>query len=99
MAKAKAKTEGFIDLEMVVTKEGNQYSSWCPILDIASCGATPDEASKNLCDAVGCYIEALSEDGELEKLLRDKAIKLVQANEAPVPNMFITHCRQKISIS
>ena len=98
MARAKAKKEGFIDLEMVVTKEGNQYSSWCPVLDIASCGATPVEAVENLCDAVGCYLEALKEDGELEKFLRDKALKLVQADEAPVPNSFITHCRQKISL-
>ena len=67
MARARVKKEGFIDLETVITKEGNQFSSWCPFLDIASCGDTPDEAAKNLCDAVGCYLEALKDDGNLGK--------------------------------
>lgn len=99
MARAKAKKEGYIDLEMVITKEGNQYSSWCPLLDIASCGDSPDEAVKNLCDAAGCYLEALKEDGELEKTLRDKGIKVVQGDETVIPSIFITHCRQKITVN
>jgi predicted RNase H-like HicB family nuclease len=95
---AKAKKEGFIDLEMVVTKEGKQYSSWCPLLDIASCGKTPIEAVENLCDAIKCYLEALEEDGELKNLLNDKGIKVVKDNARVFPNSFITHCRQKISV-
>ena len=98
MAKAKAKKEGFIDLEFIVTKEGKQYSSWCPCLDIASCGRTADRAVKNLCDAVGCYLEALAEDGELGKTLRDKGIKVIQEGETAVPTTFITRCRQKIHL-
>ena len=70
MAKSITKKEGYIDLEMVITKEGNQYSSWCPLLDIASCGDNPNEAVTNLCDAVGCYLEALKEDGELEVTIK-----------------------------
>jgi hypothetical protein len=30
--------EEYIGVDIVITKEGNQYSSWCPNLDIASCG-------------------------------------------------------------
>ena len=33
--------EQYIALELVVAKESNQYSSWCPKLDIASCGDNP----------------------------------------------------------
>ncbi len=99
MAKARTRKESYIDLELVVTKEGNQYSSWCPVLDIASCGDTPDEAVRNLCDAIGCYIEALKEDGELGKFISEKGIKILRAEEPMVPNSFITHCRQKVSIS
>jgi predicted RNase H-like HicB family nuclease len=98
MAKARTKKEGYIDLEMVITKEGNQYSSWCPALDVASCGDTPDEAVKNLCDAIGCYLEALKEDGELGKVLQEKGIKVVRGDEPVIPNSFITHCRQKVSV-
>ena len=81
---AKVKKEGFIDLEMVVTREGNQYSSWCPLLDIASCGDSPDEAVKNLCDAVGCYLEALKEDGTPAgkiKTLIGSTIAIVSADQ------------------
>ena len=99
MAKAQAKKEGYIDLEMVITKEGNQYSSWCPILDIASCGDTPAEATKNLCDAIECYLEALKEDGELGKVLEEKGIKVVRGDEPAIPNSFITQCRQKVSVN
>jgi len=31
-------------VQVVVTKEGNQYSSWSPEFDIASCGDSPEEA-------------------------------------------------------
>lgn len=99
MAKSKTEKEGYIDLEMVITKEGNQYSSWCPVLDVASCGDTPDEAVKTLCDAISCYLEALKEDGELEKVLREKGIEVVQGDEPVIPTSFITYCRQKVSVN
>ena len=99
MSKSRTKKEGYIDLELVIAKEGNQYSSWCPVLDIASCGDTPDEAAKNLCDAIECYLEALKEDGELGKVLQEKGIRVVGADEPVVPNCFVTHCRQKVSIN
>ena len=98
MARSRTKKEGYIDLEMVITKEGKQYSSWCPILDIASCGNSPEEAARNLCDAIGCYLEALKEDGKLGKFIAEKGIKVVQAEDPMVPNSFITHYRQKVSI-
>ncbi|GAI30282.1 unnamed protein product, partial [marine sediment metagenome] len=46
---------GYIAVSVIVTKEGNQYSSWCPDLDIASCGDSPEEAAENLADAVELY--------------------------------------------
>ena len=96
MAKARTKKEGYIDLEMVITREGKQYSSWCPVLDVASCGDTPDEAAKNLCDAIGCYLEALTEDWELGKVLEEKGIQVVRGDEPAIPNSFISPCRQKL---
>ena len=30
------KTAGYIAVEFVITKEGKQYSSWCPELDVVS---------------------------------------------------------------
>ena len=102
MAKEDARkkgSHGYIDLELVITKEGNQYSSWCPGLDIASCGDTPDEAVKNICEAISCYLDALKEEGLQEKIFREKGIKVVQGDEPAIPNSFITHCRQKVSVN
>ena len=43
--------------DVVITKQGKQYSSWCPQLDIASCGATIEEARRNLKEAIELYLE------------------------------------------
>lgn len=44
-------------LDVVITKEENMYSAWCPQLDIASSGKTIDEARENLKEAVELYLE------------------------------------------
>ena len=44
-------------LDIVITKEGKKYSSWCPQLDIASSGNTTDEAKDNLREAIELYLE------------------------------------------
>ena len=43
--------------DIVITKEGALFSSWCPQLDIASSGKTIEEARKNLKEAVELYLE------------------------------------------
>ena len=49
--------------DVVITKEGEQYSSWCPQVDIASCGDTIEEAKENLKEAIELYME--DEDARL----------------------------------
>ena len=46
-----------IHFDVVITKEGKKYSSWCPQLDIASAGDTTEEAKKNLKEAIELYLE------------------------------------------
>ncbi len=43
--------------DVVITKDGKKYSSWCPQLDIASLGNTIEEAKKNLKEAIELYLE------------------------------------------
>lgn len=43
--------------DVVITKEGKKYSSWCPQLDIASAGSTIEEAKENLKEAIELYLE------------------------------------------
>ena len=92
------KTAGYIAVEMVVTKEGNQYSSWCPELDIASCGDNPEDAVRNLGDALELYIKTLEEEGGRERVFREKGIRIVSSDEPVIPNSFVTQYRQKIFV-
>ena len=41
----------------VVEKEGHLYAALCPELDVASQGATIEEATANLKEAVGLFLE------------------------------------------
>ena len=56
----------------VVRKEGNQYSSWCPELDVASAGDTIENAHANLEEAAQELLAAYAELGELEQFLAER---------------------------
>ncbi len=88
--------EQYIALELVVAKESNQYSSWCPKLDIASCGDNPEEALTNLGDAIELYLSTLEEDGKIERVFKERGIEIVSADEPLVPSSFVTQYRQKV---
>ncbi len=91
------KTEsGYIAVGIIVTKEGKQYSSWCPELDIASCGDSPEEAVKNLGDALELYVNTLEEEGKLETVFRERCIRITQADEPVIPTSFVTQYRLKL---
>jgi predicted RNase H-like HicB family nuclease len=53
-------------LTSIIWKEGDVYVSKCPELEVSSCGDTPEEALKNLKEAVELYIENARELGILE---------------------------------
>ena len=46
-----------MSFDVVITKEGKLYSSWCPQLDVASSGKTVEEARSNLKEAIELYLE------------------------------------------
>jgi predicted RNase H-like HicB family nuclease len=52
-------------------KEGNMYVSYCPELDIASCGETVDQAKKNLKEVILINLEEAQKLGTLDKLLQE----------------------------
>ncbi len=87
---------GYAVVEVVVTKEGNQYSSWCPDLDIASCGDSPEDAVKNLGDALELYLNTLEEEGELSQVFKERDIRIVHGDETVIPSSFVTQYWQKL---
>jgi len=52
-------------------KEGAVYIAYVPELDISSCGATDDEARKNIREAVQAFLEISAEMGTLDEILEE----------------------------
>ena len=86
----------YIAIEVVVAKEGNQYSYWSPELDVASCGDSPEDAVKNLGDALELYLSTLDEEGERERVFKERGIRIIHGDEAVIPSSFVTQYRQKL---
>jgi predicted RNase H-like HicB family nuclease len=82
MVRGKDPSLGF-RYSVLVRKEGNQYASWCPELDVASCGRSIEEACKNLNDAVSCMLDAYQENGELKEFLANRGIHLSDITRCP----------------
>lgn len=47
----------------LIWQEGEEFSALCPELDVASQGATKEEARKNLLEAAALHLEGSFEDG------------------------------------
>ena len=53
----------------IIEKEGHLYAALCPELDVASQGATVEEATSNLREAVELFLEC-ADPAELKRRLR-----------------------------
>jgi predicted RNase H-like HicB family nuclease len=60
-----------IKLTEELWKEGNMYVSYCPELDIASCGESVEQAKKNLKEVISINLEEAQKMGTFEKLLEE----------------------------
>ena len=52
-------------------KEGPTYVAYVPELDLSSCGATVDDARKNIRDAVAGFVESSAAKGTLNLILEE----------------------------
>jgi predicted RNase H-like HicB family nuclease len=52
-------------------KEGKTYVAYLPELDLSSCGATDEEARRNIRDAVRGFLETSAEMGTLAEILEE----------------------------
>jgi Uncharacterised protein family (UPF0150). len=61
--------------KMIITveiwNEGVMYTSYCPELDVASCGHAPEEAKKNLIEVIYIQLEETAKLGTLDDFLED----------------------------
>jgi predicted RNase H-like HicB family nuclease len=69
-----------IELTAVIEKEDNMYISFCPELDIASQGETPDVAKSNLIEALELFYETASETEIAKRIHNELQISRVIVN-------------------
>ena len=78
-----------------VWKEGGRSTSYCPELDIASYGHTPEEAKKNLQEVITIHLEETAKMGTLDAFLNESGY--VQEGNIVTTNKKIV-CFEEISI-
>jgi len=59
-----------------IFKEGDTYVAYVPALDLSSCGATDDEARRNIRDAVRGFLAASADLGTLDEILEEAGYKI-----------------------
>ena len=68
-----------IRLTEEIWKEGHMYVSYCPELDIASCGEDVHQAKKNLMEAILINFEETKKMGTFEKFLEECGLEEINA--------------------
>lgn len=63
-----------------IWKEGNMYVSYCPELDISSCGKDIEQAKKNLLEALHINIEETKKMGTFERFLEESGLEPIDDN-------------------
>lgn len=65
-----------ITLRLEAEREDDLYVANCPALDISSYGDTVEEAFAHLKNAIFLYLDTIEEDGERERIFRERGIKI-----------------------
>ncbi|MGO9970717.1 MAG: type II toxin-antitoxin system HicB family antitoxin [Bryobacteraceae bacterium] len=68
------RTENF-SFDTHIFKEGDTYVAYVPALDVSSCGATDEEARRNIRDAVRGFLAASADLGTLDEILEEAGYK------------------------
>lgn len=60
-----------IELTGEIWQEGNMYTAHCHELEVVTAGRTPEEARKNLAEAIEIFFEETKRKGTLKTLLEE----------------------------
>ncbi len=78
-----------IVLTEVVYPEDDLFVSHCPELDIASCGATAQEAYEKIQEAITLYLNTLEEMGLREQVFAECGIEITHEWVAEYPDAVV----------
>ena len=76
---------GFVLLTGIVEREDDQYTATCVELGTATCADTPEQARRNLDEAVQLEIEVLEDLGERTRVFEEKGIRVWEVDNGGVP--------------
>ncbi len=79
-----------IDFDILIFKEDHTFVSYCPELDLSSCGSTVEEAREHLKTAVRLFLEEAEKLGTLEDLLIEAGYKKDTSGKWHPPRMVAT---------
>ncbi len=79
-----------IEFDGIVFLEGETYVSYCPELDVSSCGDTTEKARQNLSTAVRLFLEEAEKMGTLEDILNEAGYSKNKAGEWVSPRIMAT---------
>ena len=60
-----------------IWKEGNMYVSYCPELDISSCGESVEQAKRNLVETILINIEETKDMGTFKQFLEEYGLEKI----------------------
>ena len=86
-----------IEFDGIIFKEGKTYVSYCPELDVSSCGNTIDEARENLKIAVNLFLEEAEKMGTLEDILIESGYELIESNHWEAPRIVATELMSTVN--
>jgi predicted RNase H-like HicB family nuclease len=66
-----------------IFKEGDAHVAYAPALDVSSCGATDEEARRNIRDAVRGFLAASADMGTLDEICTKPATTRKVRSGAP----------------
>jgi predicted RNase H-like HicB family nuclease len=90
-----------IKLKIAFYKEGEQFISYCPALDLSTAGDTFEEAKKNFEEAADIFFEETIKRGTLEDVLLEcgwEKIKRPRLHWKPPARRFITEIEEEVSM-
>jgi hypothetical protein len=80
-----------------IFREGEMYVAYVPALDVSSCGATDEEARRNVRDAVRGFLTTSAELGTLEEILEEAGYR--REGDRWVPPEFVSLDRLAMNVA
>jgi len=87
-----------IRLTEEIWKEGDMYVSYCPEVDISSCGENVSQAKRNLIEAIIINIEETKKMGTFEQFLEDCGLEEITTDVLSVRKELIGFTPIEVSV-